>query len=545
MRKILCVLLFVVALPMLASAYEDCGIRFSDLHGQVAVRPDEEFDDAYEYASLDTVLRFNDRIWTEIDSGAILSLTDMSTFVVKQNTIMVLPKPETQVSSIKILSGNVWINMKKMVEGGEFNIEMNQAVAGIKGTNIVCGTSPDSDIIRCLRGRVQIRVRTSGEIMDISAGEQAIISGGKSKKEKIDVGQIEKEWKKDTDKMGSAMQDTQLIDAMAARANSIIKQQNELNKNFAFIRLQKKLLSSDLEIAEKCASRLNSQIVEAKIILANASNRMKLSKERAKIFRPAVMKLDNAIKLAETTVQAVLNFIKKAKVRPDTTSSDEIFAQLLEKVNTVLTQFKPIQLEFSTANGRPQDWFEETADECANLVEVVTKITEDANEIPPESRTDIRYRNIITTLGNLNRELALLSRYLKVPNIEYSIIDSLKNFEENISDYIAIYNQELDKYNSIDKESTTSQSKILAQSLRVVGGFARIKRQYTKAQRLYAKVIRSVGSSRYKTAEMQELEDLWKRIQDSFASLSDLDGVIQSKIADLESQINSSGKLRR
>ena len=41
---------------MLASAYEDSGIRFSDLHGRVAVRPDEEFDDAYEYADLETKL---------------------------------------------------------------------------------------------------------------------------------------------------------------------------------------------------------------------------------------------------------------------------------------------------------------------------------------------------------------------------------------------------------------------------------------------------------------------------------------------------------
>ena len=149
------------------------------------------------------------------------------------------------------------------------------------------------------------------------------------------------------------------------------------------------------------------------------------------------------------------------------------------------------------------------------------------------------------TVGNMNKELARLLYSSRVVPIDYAAIDMLKNYEENISDSIEIYNREWEKYNNIDKESTTAQSKILAQSLRILGGFAKVKRQYDRAKRLYSGVMRSAASSRFKTAEHLEFEDLWKRVQDNFMSLSDLAGILQSRIEDLQNRINSSGKLRR
>ncbi|MBQ7167584.1 MAG: hypothetical protein IJR93_11635, partial [Treponema sp.] len=65
----------------------DSKIRFNDFYGEVKIRPNSEEDDAYEFAELDTVIYENDRIKTEEDSGAVLSLRDMSTFVIKPETI--------------------------------------------------------------------------------------------------------------------------------------------------------------------------------------------------------------------------------------------------------------------------------------------------------------------------------------------------------------------------------------------------------------------------------------------------------------------------
>ena len=113
---------------------EDTGIRFSDLWGMVAIRRGGGYDDEWEYCDLDTVIHYGDEIWTEADSGAVLSLQDMSTFRICESTKMAMPPREEAVSSFKILAGNVWVNMKKMWEGGEFHVELKQAVCGIKGT---------------------------------------------------------------------------------------------------------------------------------------------------------------------------------------------------------------------------------------------------------------------------------------------------------------------------------------------------------------------------------------------------------------------------
>ena len=61
----------------------DSKIRFNDLYGEVSIRPDYEEDDAYEFAELDTIIYEEDRIRTKEESGAILGLEDMSTYVIK------------------------------------------------------------------------------------------------------------------------------------------------------------------------------------------------------------------------------------------------------------------------------------------------------------------------------------------------------------------------------------------------------------------------------------------------------------------------------
>lgn len=546
MRKILFVLLFVVAVPMLASAYEDSGIRFSDLHGQVAVRPDEEFDDAYEYADLETKLRYNDRIWTEIDSGAILSLADMSTFVIKENTVMVLPKPETQVSSIKILSGNVWVNMKKMVEGGEFHVELNQAVAGIKGTILTCRTGDDFDRIVCAQGRVQVRSKKTGEIVEIGPGEQVIVGGDKPfEREKADLDSLEKEWQEDLDKMGSSLRNDELTDVLTARADLIQNQVNDLNKLFESVSRKASLQQNDLNLLERAARNISSELAEAKTLASQAQARGANADKPDRVMLVAAAKLTSLAAQAEAKVAAVLNFIKRSLVNLHKNPDNDRLDMLAEKAESLMAEFNQIRKEMETANGKSQSWFEDRTQEISRLLEYVARLSEEASELSELFPGDPKARAISMTVGNMNKELARLLYSSRVVPIDYAAIDMLKNYEENISDSIEIYNREWDKYNNIDKESTTAQSKILAQSLRILGGFAKVKRQYDRAKRLYSGVMRSAASSRFKTAEHLEFEDLWKRVQDNFMSLSDLAGILQSRIEDLQNRINSSGKLRR
>jgi len=111
----------------------DSGIRISDLYGQVAIKRKDAFDDGYEYCTLDTIIYEGDIIWTEVESGAVISLRDMSTFVIKPNTKIQMPETEDSPSAMEIWGGNILVNLKKMVEGGEFTIETQQVAAGARG----------------------------------------------------------------------------------------------------------------------------------------------------------------------------------------------------------------------------------------------------------------------------------------------------------------------------------------------------------------------------------------------------------------------------
>lgn len=157
-------------------APEDSGIRFSDLWGMVAIRRGGGYDDEWEYCDLDTVIHYGDEIWTEADSGAVLSLQDMSTFRICESTKMAMPPREEAVSSFKILAGNVWVNMKKMWEGGEFHVELQQAVCGIKGTTFAAEQTDEISKFYLFTSSAEVTSKITGEKVTLKPGEYAEVA---------------------------------------------------------------------------------------------------------------------------------------------------------------------------------------------------------------------------------------------------------------------------------------------------------------------------------------------------------------------------------
>lgn len=154
--------------------YVDSGVRFSDLWGQVAIRRKGGFDSDWEYADLNTIIYYGDEIWTEVDSGCVLSFTDMSTFVVCENTVMGLPEGEEDApTAFEILSGNVWTNMKKMWEGGEFHVELQQVTAGIKGTTFAAEQTGELSTFYLFTSSADVTSKITGETITLKPGEYA------------------------------------------------------------------------------------------------------------------------------------------------------------------------------------------------------------------------------------------------------------------------------------------------------------------------------------------------------------------------------------
>ena len=268
-KKILMAFLLICFTPTLAyTVYKDCGVRFRDLNGDVSVRPDDEDDDAYESAEFDTVLHYKDRIKTGIDSEAVLGLADKTSFIIKEKSILVLPEYEGEVSNVKMLAGVIWVNMKKMVNGGELRLDGTQAVAGVRGTALKAATDGVNDFFSLPHGRANIIVKETGEVIKMKPGQQVKVAPkGKVEVKKANVTELTKELKQSMQNLGQSMDNSELLNELKQLYNDVKRGSNELKNN---LRKLQNRSSVNLKSVYEKSSRLESRVSEAEIIMGNA-----------------------------------------------------------------------------------------------------------------------------------------------------------------------------------------------------------------------------------------------------------------------------------
>lgn len=155
----------------------DSHIRFNDFYGEVKIRPDCEEDDSYELVDLDTQIWECDRIKTEEESGAILGLEDMSTYVIKPESILIIHTQEEKVSRIKMITGCIWGNIKKMMDGKTLDSEMSECVAGILGTIFALEESSQGSKVWVFAGNVEVTNKKTGKKTTLNAGQNITVKG--------------------------------------------------------------------------------------------------------------------------------------------------------------------------------------------------------------------------------------------------------------------------------------------------------------------------------------------------------------------------------
>lgn len=156
------------------------GAGFSDLAGMVEVNiplPDGTYDpENWSYAKIKEGQNFpvGTHIRTGKDSHAILSFYDMSTFTVQPESEVVLSSPYTEGGTkvvLKMIIGNMWTNIKKMAKDGSMQVEMSQAVAGIKGTTFVTAETGTTSTLKVIEGTVSFTSKATGDTESVSTGE--------------------------------------------------------------------------------------------------------------------------------------------------------------------------------------------------------------------------------------------------------------------------------------------------------------------------------------------------------------------------------------
>ncbi len=155
----------------------DSHIRFNDFYGEVKIRPDCEEDDSYELVDLDTEIYECDRIKTEEESGAILGLEDMSTYVIKPESVLIIHTYEEEVPRIVFIAGAIWGNFKKLAEGKSMKCEMSECVAGILGTIFALEESSQGSKVWVFAGKVEVTNKKTGKKTELNAGQNITVKG--------------------------------------------------------------------------------------------------------------------------------------------------------------------------------------------------------------------------------------------------------------------------------------------------------------------------------------------------------------------------------
>ena len=156
---------------------KDSKIRFNDFYGQVDYRCEFEDDDAYEYAEFDTIIYEDTRIRTHEDSGAILGLEDMSTYVIKPESILIIHTEDVHTSKLEHVKGAIIGNIKKMSEGKSIDIEMTQCCCGINGTIFYLEETGLESTVWLFAGKVTVTNKKTGNEVVLEPGQKAYSRG--------------------------------------------------------------------------------------------------------------------------------------------------------------------------------------------------------------------------------------------------------------------------------------------------------------------------------------------------------------------------------
>lgn len=172
----------------------DSRIRFNDFYGEVKKRCNFEEDDSYEFVDLDDVVYENDRIKTEEESGAILGLEDMSTYVIKPKSVLIIHSEEENESKLEMLIGRMWTNIKKVAAGKSIGFEMSHCVCGINGTIVAFEETGGKSDIYLFAGSVTVTSKKGTDKVNLQPGQTSSV--GRNGKVAVKEFDIEKGAKK-------------------------------------------------------------------------------------------------------------------------------------------------------------------------------------------------------------------------------------------------------------------------------------------------------------------------------------------------------------
>jgi|GEM_PF-1204096 len=163
--------------------YIDSGIRVGWIGGEVLIRHGDQRL-GWEMVEPGTIVYEGDVVFAKSrDAECELSLPDMTVFVMKPASQLTINYDSTKrETTVAILSGKVWANIKRMIKDGSMNVELSQLAAGIKGTILICESGEQFSCVQVIEGEVEVTDLKGNKVL-LGAGEQVTAQDGALGKE--------------------------------------------------------------------------------------------------------------------------------------------------------------------------------------------------------------------------------------------------------------------------------------------------------------------------------------------------------------------------
>ncbi len=542
-RSVVVLLLILCCFLAPGWAAEDSGARFSDLSGEVQVRAGDD-EEGWNFAKLDMRLNVDDHVKTGDRSSAILSFADMTTFVMKPESEIILSSPAAKDSVVRLLAGNLWVNVKKMVKDGSMDIEMGQAVAGIKGTNITCQTNENEDRIKVLRGLAEVLIRETQERIQVNEGEELVVKkGGQTQKAEIDIETEKEKWKDELSNLGANIQMDEIPDVIQGMLQSEAQEFASINENFKSLLAAGTVDLADVLEFRKTAERFIGVLMEDLLILSSIRTKLDKALAGGGLTPEQTAQIAGYHKMvadAQAKIQGYQNEIAKmmkTQFKPSGGTGDA--AELEQMQGELAGLLEPVEDILREVSARPsgisQDWFVEARNKCTEALNALGDLLLQVQDYLDDHPQDTAAQALVKTINAKQSQIAALLKDLAVVEIDGVVLTQMQDIDDLMSDSILLLNQQIDMYNTTVAGADAERR--LSASLSVLRDFSKARRQFLNAQRLYDSVMRSTAGQKFRTAEQDELVALYDRIQDTYHQVGIGAELLESRLNDLESQL--------
>ena len=526
---ILIVLALAVLLPVQAKDKIDSHIRFNDLYGEVSIRPNDEDDDAYEYAEIDTIIYEDDRIRSKENSGAILGLEDMSTYIVYPESIIIIHTEEANVSKIEMIAGTMWENIKKMAAGKTLEVEMSQCMAGGSGTIFRVFQSKDglTNRIEVTKGLVKVTLN-DGNSVEVSGGHKINMTSGANytltELTSTEISNLENEFKECLRKMDEKLTAQQLN-------NKLLKQSSDINKTKASFETTYKTLKEQQETANEAkelddlltlskqldkleleASRYKGALKEAEVTLSVAKQKFVASAGNEENALKDCWSVVENIEKLKLDNKKIIDKLKEEMKK----SSDEIN---FTRIDAIFIKSKSLSEDIT--DGLDYDFYRNAKD----------KFEEYLNDLSRGKDSELN-----TYIQNYVKKM--IKQLASVPECD-TVMEKMKFIDRKLSSYLQEVRKRLAQHKTIDSKSKLEVKKFFIENAeRTLSNCNRITKVYEKTDKMFTKLETDFEKSAYQTSEYKECQELWKKIKQIMPELESEVSALSTAVATIKTQLS-------